>query len=166
VNFWIISDTHFCHEKITDFCNRPSNYEELLIKRISGSVREDDVLIHLGDVAWQKEKYWHEKLINCCAAKKKWLILGNHDKRSINWYLTRGWDAVTLSISLNIYGKNILFSHKPFPTNGYDLNIHGHFHNIGIERHEPELRAIMNDKHFLIKMEHTYAPITLKSIAK
>jgi len=29
---WIISDTHFFHENIGRYCNRPENWQELIIK--------------------------------------------------------------------------------------------------------------------------------------
>jgi len=60
----------------------------------------------------------------------------------------------------------ILFSHKPQIDTGYDLNIHGHFHNSDHRRQEPELKAIANPKHHLIMMEHHYEPQSLRSIVE
>ncbi len=165
MNIWIITDTHFGHENILKFCNRPKNFEGLILKRLKNNIKEDDILIHLGDVAWREEKSWNE-ILTAINVKRKWLIRGNHDKRSISWYLDRGWDFVGDQITLDVYGKKIVFSHVPVVDNGYDLNIHGHFHNINKRRHEPELVAIKNDKQFLIMLEHQYMPVALKSIIK
>ena len=165
MNIWITTDTHFGHENIIDFCNRPKNYEQLIYKRLKINLKKNDILIHLGDIAWRKEKYWNE-IITSIDTKRKWLVRGNHDKRSIFWYLDRGWDFVGDEIGLDIYGKKIIFSHVPIADNGYDLNIHGHFHNIHNHFHEPELVTIRNSKQYLINLEHHYMPISLKSIIK
>ena len=63
--------------------------------------------------------------------------------------------------------KNILFSHKPMIDTGYDMNIHGHFHNCVEKSYEPELAAIANVKQFLFIIENTnYKPLLLKSIVE
>ena len=52
---WFISDTHFGHENIIRFCNRPfQNAEEMnaeLIRRWRETVPEDGIVFHLGDFA-------------------------------------------------------------------------------------------------------------------
>ena len=62
----------------------------------------------------------------------------------------------------------ILLSHVPVEDFGqYDLNIHGHFHDIAEVYHEPELVTIKNKKHFLLAMESTkYQPVRLERIVK
>ncbi|HBD94243.1 MAG TPA: hypothetical protein DC057_08735 [Spirochaetia bacterium] len=63
-----------------------------------------------------------------------------------------------------IFGKTIMFSHKPVVWNGeYDINIHGHFHNVNPNRHEKELVAIKNGYQKLLALEYTnYMPVTLE----
>jgi len=165
VNIWLTTDTHFGHENIISFCNRPKNFEQLILRRMKSTITKNDILIHLGDIAWRDEKLWNETLTSI-PSKRKWLVRGNHDKRSISWYLERGWDFVGDQITLDIYGKKVVLSHIPVVDNGYDINIHGHFHNIHSHFHEPELVAIRNDKQYLIILEHHYMPISLKSIIK
>jgi calcineurin-like phosphoesterase family protein len=86
----------------------------------------------------------------------------------MSWFLSKGWDAVCESMSFTLFGKKILFSHYPMAADGYDINIHGHFHQFGLEKvkeMEPELFAILNKKHFLVSMEETkYIPILLNRI--
>jgi len=126
-------------------------------------LKEKDLLIHLGDICFGKDKYWHSELqkIPC----KKWLVKGNHDSKSVAWYLSHGWDFVSNSFSLDIFGGEILFSHRPVKDTGYFLNIHGHFHNTDFHTHEPELAALLTQKHILLVMENNnYEPFNLKTI--
>ena len=48
---WIISDTHFFHENIRRYCNRPENWQELIIKNWNDLVSPDETILHLGDFA-------------------------------------------------------------------------------------------------------------------
>ena len=87
--YWVITDTHFGHETIKEFCGRPDNFEGLLLNGLRG-IRHEDILIHLGDAAFSKEKYWHQFIMDISHAHRKWFIRGNHDKRGDGWYLDRG----------------------------------------------------------------------------
>jgi len=164
---WITTDTHIYHEKIKEFCNRPDNFNERILRSYRTNIKPDDVLIHLGDVAFYKEKQAHEvfyKPLRC----KKILVRGNHDKNSNSFYLAHGWDFVCTSFKDNYFGKNILFSHKPRPWDGvYDYNLHGHFHNIPIESWEPELTANLTHRSVLISLEEVnYELINLEALIK
>lgn len=165
MNYWIITDTHFGHvPQMCDYCGRPENYSELILKRLN-VINSNDILIHLGDICFGNDSHWHERLFSISC--KRWLTLGNHDKKSYAWYLSNGWDFVSQSFTLRVYGKEILFSHVPRTDTGYDLNIHGHFHNNDHRKHEPELVAIKNDKQILLAMEfNNYQPYSLRKIAE
>ena len=95
---------------------------------------------------------------------KRWLVRGNHDSKSYSWYSEHGWDFIAERITMKMFGKTIAFSHMPIKDDGYDINIHGHFHNSDHRRHEPELLAIKNEKQKLVMMEHVYAPVNLQSL--
>lgn len=56
MNIYVISDTHFNHSKIVDYCKRPSNHEELLIEGMS-RLSAGDCLIHLGDFSFGCENW-------------------------------------------------------------------------------------------------------------
>ena len=47
----IISDTHFLHKNIVQYCNRPTDFNKLIIKNWHKVVKPEDIVIHLGDVA-------------------------------------------------------------------------------------------------------------------
>lgn len=163
MKYWLMTDFHLGHaDKMVKYCNRPSNYESLIFDSLS-RINEKDCLIFLGDYCIGKDEYWHHSHIQKFQFKKI-LVKGNHDKKSYNWYLNHGWDFACESFELHIFGKRILFSHIPVIDIGYDLNIHGHFHNSEHRSHEPELLAIANEKHHLIMMEHGYKPFDLQRI--
>ena len=158
-NFWVISDTHFGHKRIHEMCGRPKDFEWLIFDNIRETVQDNDVLIHLGDFCLDDPNLWHIEFINHCPGKK-WLILGNHDKKSLTWYMNRGWDFVGTELLLSIHGKRVLFSHKPLPIcDRYDINIHGHLHNSG-HRDESQVTG----KHVLVKCEHEYKPVNLRAL--
>lgn len=173
---WITTDTHFGHRNMEIYCKRPHDFENRISKGLFNACKFGDILIHLGDVCIGKDEYWHNSCIiplNC----KKWLIRGNHDKKSNTWYLSHGWDFVGEEFVLRYGNKNILFSHEPLPKReNIDVNIHGHIHN-HLERllnkefvveHEQERNANwLNDYdknyHKLISLEETnYQPTNLK----
>lgn len=169
MTIWITTDTHFGHENMHSFSGRPQGYEERILRSVRNSVRaDDDILIHLGDVSWRDDEAWHQALRKACPAKM-WLVMGNHDNKSINWYLGQGWDFAADSISLIRHSKFIIFSHQPVAIenpkiiNWADepmINIFGHHHNTGhhqFDHYHP-------DTHRLIMSEHEYRPFSLREV--
>lgn len=163
VNFWLISDTHFGHDKLWQLFGRPKGFEEFILSNLHKIVQPDDVLIHLGDICKGDDAEWHERLGRLPFTR--WLVRGNHDGKTVSWYLDHGWEFVGETFTLHIGGKEILFSHIPRHDTGYDLNIHGHFHNSTHRSDEPEMRAIKNDKQLCISIErNNYRPYNLKTL--
>jgi len=158
MNYWIITDTHFGHKRMHKYCQRPHDFEERIFKSLSQAVRPDDVLIHLGDFCIGKDEHWHQKFMLICAGKK-WLVRGNHDRKSNTWYHRNGWDFVADKVQLNIFGKIIILSHKPIDDDGDYTNVHGHHHNTG-----HHLEDSTDDRHKLVFIEHEYSPINLRRI--
>lgn len=82
---WFTSDTHFWHENIIRFCNRPfSSIQEMneeLIRRWNETVPEEGVVFHLGDFAFGGAKEWNEVMFRLNG--KIYLILGNHDMKQM-----------------------------------------------------------------------------------
>ena len=130
MKIWLISDTHFEHENITEFCGRPDNHEELMIQALY-KIPAEDCLIHLGDICLGANEFINAQVIGDLKCRKM-LVMGNHDEKSWSWYMEHGWDFVCNNFYLEYGGRKILFSHKPQPWDGnWDLNIHGHLHNLG-----------------------------------
>jgi calcineurin-like phosphoesterase family protein len=161
MNYWIITDTHFGHKKMQEYCGRPLGFESSIICNLMMTCKPGDVLIHLGDICIGRDEHWHKELENVLC--KKWLIRGNHDKKSLGWYFDHGWDCVADEITLAVFGKSIIFSHRPTASDKYDLNIHGHMHNTG---HHPEMIPRITPRSRLIIMEHHYSPMNLRRIVE
>ncbi len=166
MKYWITTDTHFGHELLIREKIRPSYFAETVLRKLKQALEPDDVLIHLGDVSFKDDAMWNAKLMEVSPCKK-WLVKGNHDKHSDFWYLSRGWNFVADRIRMHRFGVEIVFSHIPIKDDGYDFNIHGHFHDNDHRKLEPELVAIANDKHVLVALETiNYMPITLKRLIR
>ena len=163
MNYWITTDTHFEHKAMWERFGREKGYEEKILKGFN-QITKDDILIHLGDIAFENEKQWCRLIGNY--GHKRWLIKGNHDKRSYAWYLNNGFDFIAESISLNYMGKKIKLSHMPVIDDGYDINIHGHFHDIDIDYCYTldNLEIVRNNKQYLLNLEHHYKLFSLKDI--
>lgn len=161
MKYYVVTDTHFGHKKMAEYCGRPDRFEDLILEAWLDTVSPEDVVIHLGDVCFGKDSYWHE-LISAMPGIK-WLTMGNHDNKSPTWYLSNGWDCVCEHILLNIYGKKVLFSHVPLRTlSDSQYNIFGHMH----EKADEIMRSMKMDmtKYFCISMEkENYRPVDLES---
>jgi calcineurin-like phosphoesterase family protein len=150
---YITTDTHLGHKNIIKYCDRPDNFEELIDNGFS-ILKKDDVLIHLGDFCLGDNEKWHEWLRKFPC--KKWLTKGNHDKKTIGYYIENGWDFVSDEFILRYMGETILFSHRPKETNNWTVNIHGHVHN--------KSDYIPSEKHILLVIEHHYNLFKLEDI--
>ncbi len=167
MKFFLISDTHFNHQNIATYCQRPSNFTEILIKNWNTRVKPEDTVIHLGDVAIGKKSEW----IMPSLPGRKILVRGNHDEsQSVSLWAERGLDFACDGLMF----RNCWLTHKPASAlpEGATLNIHGHLHNIwhgfhpneGIAKGDDEkmrLRnALKNPWQLLFAVEYTnYCPI-------
>jgi len=163
--YWIISDTHFGHHKMVEYCGRPEDFSEKILKNMLRLIEYNDVLIHLGDICIGNDAKNHGTYLAPVYCKK-WLIRGNHDRKSDNWYLNYGWDMVCDRLDITYHDKMISFSHVPLLDVPGDINIHGHFHNNDHRRCESELVNRMTEKHRLFCLEHHYEPKLLSNLIK
>jgi calcineurin-like phosphoesterase family protein len=159
--YWVVSDTHFYHEKVKEYCGRPDNHEKLILDALK-TIPEKDILIHLGDVSWAQEKRFNEEVLSGIKCRKI-LVKGNHDRMSSMFYMNNGWDFCCESFKLDFMNKNIIFSHKPAFWDGtWEINIHGHFHN---NLHRSYEQGNAPDFCKLISMEYlNYKPIHLERV--
>lgn len=168
MKYHLITDTHFNHEKVKEFCGRPDDYEKLLFSSMR-QVPVQDTLIHLGDICIGKDLEVHQKYIESLKCKK-WLVKGNHDRKTDSWYYEHGWDVVVDGLVLRHMGKEILFTHTPRPISNFDYNIHGHFHNGDHRMFDPGKHARyrpedLGSQHILLAVEYTnYKTITIEKL--
>lgn len=134
-NIFFISDTHFHHANIIEYCQRPfsSTFEmdEIMVENWNKVVKPQDKVYHLGDVYFNKYKNEMDMLFSRLNGSKT-LILGNHDT---------GKDQILAKAFKNIHAYRILpdlgvfLSHVPIHVESINrrckLNLHGHTHEKG-----------------------------------
>lgn len=132
-NTFFISDTHFFHNNIISYCNRPfRNVDEMnsvMIENWNNIVREDDVVWHLGDFSFGKKDNVKDILPKLNG--KINLIVGNHDKQNIHFYYDAGFHRVyDRPVVINNF---IILSHAPLEwVKAPMFNIFGHVHDNAI----------------------------------
>ena len=190
MKIFIIADTHFYHENIIKFENRPLDNVEQIIANWNKVVGEKDLVIHLGDVIFGHNKDIELPKIMARLNGKKVLTRGNHDSYpeskwgNWDWFMERGFDFVC---DYFVY-KNIAFSHAPLtplPFQGLrglmkpvDLNIHGHFHrgHTRVPQNELEAKEFQDeyydykyyaqnkDKYKLVQIEDELRPFSFEEV--
>lgn len=144
---WVISDTHFGHKNIIEFCHRPPDHDQLIQENWASAISEDDTVIHLGDLCYKGNAQFQHLIAPHLTGGRKLLILGNHDKGRYSFYKKCGFKlARPFEI---IWGKTrVSFSHYPWNEKGDErlkipaegtmpsnaLRLHGHIHNNGYTR--------------------------------
>lgn len=156
MKIYLISDTHFYHEAVIKFCDRPEDFTEQIIKNLKSTLHDDDILIHLGDIIFKRAGSL-QQILNQIPGRK-WLVRGNHDQEKINWYLSHGFDFAGDQIMVN----KIIFSHVPIIVPKDYINIHGHLHNTNHRRGVNEAIYPESGKRYLFACEYTdYKPVEL-----
>ena len=132
---WFTSDTHFGHENIIRFCNRPfKNAAEMnaeLIRRWNHTVPEDGIIFHLGDFAHGNASLWNDILSQLHGTK--YLILGNHDMKSLRQGYMRWFQEISQQMTIRVDGQRIVLNHNPFLCYGGSYRdvwqLFGHVHS-------------------------------------
>lgn len=111
MNIWITSDWHIGHFNIIRYCDRPfktvEEMNETIIKRYNHRVRNEDVCYFLGD----NGEITKEMMTRMNG--KKILIVGNHDKKSVEHYYNIGFYAVLETATLKRGHTTYSLSHYP-----------------------------------------------------
>jgi len=128
-NTWVISDTHFFHVNVGRYCNRPENWQELIINNWNSSISPKDTVLHLGDFAFGKKNNFD--ILTEMLNGKMILIRGNHDRLSRTRYESRGVTICNTPIKFEFSERTkVIFSHRPIvPLEDGWINLHGHIHN-------------------------------------
>lgn len=145
MNVYLISDTHLNHKQIATYCDRPADFTERIIKNWKSTVKPEDLIIHLGDVAIGKKADVEETLKSLPG--KKILIRGNHDRQwsNLRW-MSAGFDFACDGMIF----RGCWLTHHPsdaLPL-GCDLNLHGHLHNIWHGFHPNDPKAEGKDESY------------------
>lgn len=161
---WLISDNHFNHQKIIEYCNRPfktvEQMNEEMIKKWNSVVKEDDKIYHLGDFGFGSK----EQIANVISKLngRIFLILGNHDNHTPQWYRDAGIKEV---YDRPIIIKDfIVLSHAPQPficdSRTPYVNFFGHVH-------DSKMFETYGPRHFCACVErHNYKPVNIEEVIK
>lgn len=151
---YFIADTHFNDSNILRFENRPfGNVDEMntsLVNQWNNIVTEDDTVYMLGDIGDVK----FLKHLN----GKKYLIKGNHDTETNEFYRNAGfievYDHPIILDSFWILSHDILYVSDNTPY----ANLFGHVHNSPIIKD-------YSSHHFCVSAERIeYAPVSFGHI--
>ena len=145
---WFTSDTHFWHENILRFCNRPfGSIEEMnegLIRRWNETVPPDGTVFHLGDFCFGGAKEWNDIISRLSG--KIYLILGNHDMKQIEQGFMKRFEHVTQQMTIRVGGQTIILNHNPFLCYGGAYRnvwqLFGHVHSGPLSNHGKDLTRL------------------------
>ena len=134
-NIWFTADTHFCHDNIVSFSNRPfasaAEMNEELIRRWNETVPDDGIVFHLGDFCLGSTSQWNDIMYRLKG--RIYLILGNHDFRSIKIDFMQRFELVTQQMTIKVGGQSIILNHNPFLCYGGSYRdvwqLFGHVHS-------------------------------------
>lgn len=130
MNIWLTADTHFDHNNIIKYCNRPfsslSDMNETMIERWNFKVKENDIVYFAGDFALRNESFFFQRLNG-----KKYLIKGNHDGKDV---LKLDWGWIKDLYELNINKKLYVITHYAMlvwnKSHYGSANLFGHSHGM------------------------------------
>lgn len=152
-SIWFYSDPHFGDEECACFrkqfvcaTDNVEAFDNFQIASINKTCGKNDTLVILGDVG-------NIECVKKLKAKKKILILGNHD-RGASYYADVFDEVYTGPV---IIAEKLILTHEPidFP---YAVNIHGHDHSNN---------GFKDGLHINCCAEHiNYTPICLSHIVK
>lgn len=167
-DIWFISDTHFGHNNIIKFSDRPfENLQHMtdgLVNNFNACVKSNDVSIWVGDVAFMNENE-AQKLVKRLNGYKI-LVVGNHDifkknKRIMNL----GFDEYHITYNLQFDSTVVAITHYPIDSGNLPkgwINVHGHLHRNG--HHADEIDT---PTHINVNCEFwNYTPINIKTLHK
>ena len=160
---FFIADTHFYHENIIRYCNRPftgaKEMNDTLIRNWNSVVDQQDRVYVLGDFACHATKQDIIEVVEQLNGRKL-MVMGNHDRcYKASWWLKKsGFEEV--SRFPIIVEEFLILSHEPiFMSESMPyVNVFGHVHNNDLYR-DISLHG------FCVSVERiNYTPIELSDI--
>ena len=162
VKIFFIADTHFGHQAIIHYENRPfESIDEMttaLINNWNNEVSNGDTVFLLGDFS----AYEINKNISICKRLNghKILIMGNHDTESEKYYYDCGFESV--SKYPIIYDNFWILSHEPMY-----INLNMPYANVFGHVHGNPLYTDYSKQSFCVSAERiNYTPIEFNDIKR
>ncbi len=135
--YFYTSDSHFGHKNILKYCNRPfsnvTEMDEALISNWNKVVRKDDIIYHLGDVAFCCDIDYALSIMKKLNGIKH-LIVGNHDQLALQMNDIRPgtWASINQLSELIIINQKFVLCHYPMRSwngsNKNSIHLFGHVH--------------------------------------
>lgn len=161
-DIFVISDTHFGHENILTFTDEHRNVvrsfsdvdemDALMIENWNKTVKDEDIVYHLGDVYFGKG----HKVLPFLKGRKR-LVLGNHDNPKSD-HLMKNFQKIMLLRHFPEF--DCILTHIPMHESGIfkvNYNVHGHIH----QKDSPTERHINCSVEVI-----NYTPIAIEDLMK
>lgn len=172
------SDTHFWHQNIIRFCNRPfktvEEMNEALIANWNAVVPEDGIVFMLGDFCFAGAPKWREILSRLNG--KIILIVGNHDRKNLTTDLVNKYFyAVLPQLQITVGNRSVYLNHYPFLCYGgvyrspesavWQLYGHVHSHEGSTGKDDMRVEAMTFPTQYDVGVDNNnYAPISWKEV--
>ena len=166
------SDTHFGHENIIKYCDRPwagpVSMNNALIDNWNKVVPEDGIVFHLGDFALQMGITNAQKVFQQLNGEK-YLVRGNHESLGRR---IKGWAGIEDIIELQVEDPEITYDQQHLVMCHYPMivwnashrgswqlfgHVHGGLSNKGEIYHKPTQLDVGVDS-------HEYSPISYQTV--
>lgn len=170
---WFASDTHFGHENVLRFAERPwesvERMNRALITNINSVVGRYDELYILGDFSFKMSKEAAAKLRKSIKCKHVHLVAGNHDK---DWSQPDFANTFVLEPPIKVLkyeGQKFVLCHYPiadWESLGHGaIHLHGHIHSCGLDYNQ------LNREQGLLRYDvgcdaNNYMPVSIDEIIK
>ena len=176
-NIFFTSDTHFYHENIINFCNRPfenvNEMNEKLIIEWNNIVPKDGLVFHLGDFAWGGYEKWKNVIEQLNG--NIILIEGNHDRKNMTTKTKELFNSVTQQLYVKIENRQVYMNHYPFLCYAgtyrnkedmvYALNGHIHYGPLNKKGKDNERMNITFPTQYDVGVDmNNFKPITWKEL--
>lgn len=182
-----VADTHFGHDDIIEFANRPFRSVEDMDRRMLRELRAAEArgpVMHLGDLTRETPQAFTERYgLPFREPDRHALVAGNHDRvaRHRAAYAAligtvvgteKSWQTNATVVKDKLQGEpvRVLASHAPQQDlQGCELNLYGHHHNLlwrFPHAYRPHLDWLLeSDRHFNVSVELIdYRPRTLDEL--
>ena len=168
MKYYFTADSHFSHNNILKYCNRPfaniREHDEELIRRWNSVVTKNDTVYHLGDFSFG----YPYPIIQRLNFQRLIFIEGNHDRDMLAFYKSlESLKGLRPNISYHkfletkIDGQNITLCH--YSLRVWNKSHHGAYHLYG--HSHGTLPDDPNSLSFDVGVDcHNYTPISLDQV--
>lgn len=175
---WFTSDTHFFHDNIIRFCDRPfasvEEMNEAIIKAWNDVIQPEDTVFHLGDFCWGGSAAWVDILKRLNGHIH--LIVGNHDVKNLRPFYLNFFESVSFQRQITVEGRKLYLNHYPFLTWGgiwrrqedQVWELFGHVHSKGGSggADEGRLQYLLPIQYDVGVDNNNYKPLNFKDVQR